>query len=989
MTDSFTRPPEELERRRKRAALYQTLRKENDQINAERNQKKSSGMDFFDDFGPSTEKKHQKLQGNIKTLAKQVKSCCSRLSTLNESTADGLIEQINQLNLSSFLDEVIQNLMAAKLQKNDIVGFVNVVSNLHQEYKEFEKKFFDTFVTEIKSSQLDEKRRKILFCTLGDLLIVHAFANLEQPKKLLIAIFHLLINDDIKNDDSFDNDSFIWEIVSYCGGDLFSVNRGSDSVIDPVFPKTAIIPDVRKNIGQYYQAITNKMKEKAEEGMEAREKSYKIFLQMGKMKTRASDQADKCRESYEALKSKALKYGFLMQKVPEEYWVEDEEMEEITTIDGSTLIPKRIFQQMESLSAFHDNDYHEQSNFYDELADLNCPVDPSIQLDVNGIHKELNKATDIHRIDELSLYYISIDTPSNRELLIKLISKIPKNNAKAAQYYARFVANVSRKIPDVGALISENLKEAYINFVSAQNHSQGKAAFHPKLNIARYICELTKFKISNSIDNYFECLKFSLDHFYGVTIDMTFTLIQNAGKFLEGLNIQTRIQINYYINKLKDIYKVEKYQFQPQIKTLIEQAIKSFEPEENSNEDVTKVNKYQAYTLHILQETNNSNKLKNTRRVLEKMWQASEETGVNQLFVITNILKLSLFNEQSFSFIAALVTDISRTHKDFGVTLVDILLERIRRGIEVKRYLFKQRQFLEMRFLGELINSKLIAPEIGFDTAKQILSLKMPILNTNTNHVPFDSFDFFRARLVCQLLSTLTPIIKEIYGIQNENNQNRNNSNFSNNRKKRNRNDRFSYSPPDTTENKELQARFQDILLHLQAFCLVRSPTTPTISYEISNLFNTLREIPDISKLRYETFDDIKTKAPNFPTIDKSIYYITEKSSQLNIRKKRDDIALNNSSDESDTDDSETDSEEREFIRQYNEVLSDFRAEEKEQIINKKQISIPIELMNSETFTLNANEKMTLDGPPKAIDFNIAIPGEKNLTISFKAPENK
>ncbi|OHT13675.1 MIF4G domain containing protein [Tritrichomonas foetus] len=990
MTDQpneFVRSEEEIAFRKKRAELYRQLRADNQRVYDERHRKKDDD-DFFDDFGGSGTSSSKKGGGggvsNVSNLLKKVKSCYSKLSFLDSSNVDSIVASINECNLAHFLQETVANLIKAKIKMDDIPAFVRVSSILHQQYPEFGELLQEQIHDQIKKAETTANRRRIILCVYADLLIVRMY----EKSNILVQILSKLIGDDLGSL-KFENDAYLWRIFSYCGADLFGVNRGPNSLMDPVFPpKECVAPNLRAPVAKYYSTIIEELKKKADEGMKAREESYLLFIKVGKFNTRPDELAKKCKEEYDSLLVMAKHYGFIMNKPPEEFWKNDEEMVEVSTTEGKVLIPKRIWASIQTAEPAA-KPAQATSDFYSNLVTLDTIITQKLNLDPAGIRKELDHAPNVGRVDILSLYYLTIDDnskPEIRQQLVSQISHISRNSINQTPFYARFVANVSQKYPDIGNDISKELESAYISFVNAQNKSQSMNSFQPKLHIARYISELAQFKIG--IESYFSCLTFSLNHFYGRTIDMACTLILTAGKFLDGFCDQTRISMSHAINRMKELK--EKDVYQPHIYVLINQVIALFEPEDANGPSipVPTINKYQAYAQHVLQSTNHKNYIKNTKKVLDKMWQQSEVTGVTPNYIITQILDLTSFGIYQLPSLAALVADIAKTHYEFGQSLVDILLERIRRGIERDSFSYRQRQILEVRFLAELANQNLINYLICIQTALLILSLKMPnpsnyMIQVKGRTCPLKMSDFFKARLVCEMIDSLMPTLKKHCQKPHDNQQQTPvQSPQQQQQQKMNMNHNNNY-------DSHLVQSFSNILLHLQLFCLIRSPVPPQTAFEISDLLDKLEFFNIDGTRRYETIQDefLRSTVKQIRFFTTSPFAINQAPSQVPSRS----TSYKASSSEDSSSDEEIDESEALFAKKLNEIKEEFRAQEKAQNQKKRDITIPINLMakvGTEKTNLSDSEKMTPFGPPA--DFNIVVPkGDRTTTLSFKSASDE
>lgn len=73
-------------------------------------------------------------------------------------------------------------------------------------------------------------------------------------------------------------------------------------------------------------------------------------------------------------------------------------------------------------------------------------------------------------------------------------------------------------------------------------------------------------------------------------------------------------------------------------------------------------------------------------------------------------------NYGNVGLMAMLTNDLSRYHQEFVVSVVDQVLEDIRRGLEQNAYNTNQRRVATVKYLGELYNYRLLGSGIIFDT---------------------------------------------------------------------------------------------------------------------------------------------------------------------------------------------------------------------------------------------------------------------------------
>lgn len=951
--EQFIRKPEDLAFRKVRRELYRNLREQNEVVNGKRKKKgQSDPLDDFmggglDDAPPPPVSKGSR---SVAASLKAVKSSYQKLSTLSAENVDQVISSIHANKLTRFMQEVADNLMRAPIEGKDIIAFVHVCSILHQEYLDFAELIEQKVINEI-STTASPKRKLILLKVYSDCLIVHIFQN---PTPFCHIMKQMIMNDTGSGD--FKNDSIIWRLCIHSGADLFGVNRGETTVIDPVFSiKEAVATSLKVDIAGYYKKLAGMREEIATEGKKAREEANVLLVKTGRFNTRPDEKANKLREQYNQLTEMQSRYAFLMKREVEDYWVVEEEIVNlIDSNENSHAVPARLVKFIEPINDIVKNT---EDNFYKNLPDVDIPPKEPLSLDIAGIRAALHdRCTNVETCDNLSRHYIVIDQPELRQQLIGAVSSVSKNKINQAPYFARFVSSVSQKFPEIGQEVIKKLESSFIGFINAVGKSQANVAPSPKLHIARYIAELAKFKIG--IDEYFHCLSFSLNHFRGKTIDMACTLIYISGNFLYNCGQLTRIQMKNAIDTLKNLKN--NLVFQPHVALLVDQAIQIFEPPKVDYKPEPPMNKYQSYLYNVFENISTSKNFNGkAKRVIEKMWAESEKTQVDQQFVINMILDLTNFSLQDMKNMAEFVTEFSKFYPDFGLAISDILCERIRRGIERDNISYRQKQIFEIRFFAELVLTQHLSINLAVSMINLILNLNQPnpssfLIKISGRSLKINSTqaDFFKVKLICSLLTTLIPIIKQIYPNQKD--------------------DMFMY--------------FRFIFQHLQLFCLIRAPIPPTTAFDMSDLFDAcdLEHVP--SALRYDTIEEIRQAIGNRKFSPNSPFAYSQISSSQ--PPKRVVSNYENSSSDEESEDEFDEIGEAKFLKDLNDLKEQFAQEKKAQSATTRKINIPIDLMRGDPNSTTSLPKMTCLAPPPEFTI-ITHRNNKNETITIRTVETQ
>ncbi|EAY09156.1 MIF4G domain containing protein [Trichomonas vaginalis G3] len=933
MYGSFTRTREEIEFRKQRAETYKKLVKLNDSTWKRYSKKQED--DFDDLLGVAVDDGPQiNMKGMSPTdVMKATKSCYQRLSTLTRENKDQIIKQINSVKLNKFLEETCSNLLSAKLSTYDIPAFVEVISILHSYYKEFIPLIAPRIVKNCNNQDDVARRRNFIYLYI-DLLIVHAVRETEP----FSSIFLESLQSDITSQ-SYSNFTFIWSIIKYAGGDIFGVSRGQDTIIDAIFPENPICP-MRKEIFGYFKSLLDAMKQKMDQGRENFEQAYYLIARLGSINSGYMQDAKEERKEYEEYMEKAKCIGFLVNKPVPDEWVDQEEMSELTTIDGVIKIPSRIIAEV----AKEKEDKPEtqvftpsmNDNFYDVIADMEVRLLEPLGYDVIQVRKEADRATDSQRIDTLARHYHLIDTPEDRKKLIELFSNINKNKGNQARYLARFVADISQVFTEVGQEISENLFDEYKRFILAASSPRIASQVASKLHLARYIAELAHFKIG--IEEYFKCIDFTLDKFRPRTAEMLCTLINIAGKFFDSYCDQTHTNIRRVIEELsarKSEIATHQYALM-----MVEQTINSIIPPEVEAEPVfysNAVNEYQAFLIYVFKnEIETEAKPKKLIRYIEKLLIKPEKTKIDLTFIFKLVLDFNSFSAAQLTQLANFVAEFSKLYPNFGIQVADIVSERIHRFLECPSTNYKQRLVMESRFLAELAVKNVVSYEDVLKFMNFILSFNVP----NPRHLLIkvekpkksqskDSTtrDFHRIFVVIRMLETLMG----------------------------------------RTTNPKYNDQIAKLINHVQLYTITRSPIPATVAFRISDLL-------DYIALEKK---DINAKVTKIETTQQARLINEDPRSTYEIRflKRPLQIVTNilkltpelSDEDEDEEDFNEYELYETKFNRERAEFVDLLEQNTKAKNAQHEKITIPLDLMSKqEEFFPRISSQ---SGPAGPIDF--------------------
>lgn len=929
MTEAaFRRTDEAIACRRERAEIYKNLRARNEAIG------KPDDDDLFGLGGGSGGAKTSGKPLDPKTVLRLIKECPQKLKTLNAKNKDQIIEMLKGAGskLARFTEEMVSGLMGADIKMTDIVAFVEVATLMNEQYKIAE--LLEPKINEAINSRGGNSR--LWFCVYADLAIVRLFKN---PTPFVNRLKVFMAKDKTSE---FGNLEVMWKIFEHCAGDIFGVNKGDDSLIDAIFPaEQAVGKSLRPELKDYYTKLDVLRQRLAKEGMAAEEEAKRLLVQYGKTKTKQAEKAEQLKEQYDKLTKTATKIAFIMGGKPKAHWIEP-------------VAPESPSSQNSSSSP-SSQDSSDEQDFY--VIKYDDDKEPRVRRTVLEIQQQLDILTPQNgtdACDDLAKAYLLIDDAQNREELLLWIKNISKTKVNQAPFYARFVAYISHTIPEIGQIVGDELKRQFISHITAQ-YKAAHGVGHTKLHVARYLAELAHFRVA--ISETMECILTMQNYFNERTVDMLSVVMFNAGRYL-GTHCGDipHAQIDKIISFLKTIKK--RWQYKHHVQMTIDQMIDVIEAPETSDSKpmvhVPEMNKYQAYMQFVLMKSEPKNFAAKAKKVAEKMIDRQQTTKVDINFLIGLVLDLSCYSYDQYPGIAKFVHDFSAEYPEFGQGIVDILMERIRRGIECNKARTRQQQQCEIAFLAELVNADVVDLDVVSNTVMLILSLDqtypVPFLisvqgpRKKSNKINSQPSDFFKATLVCSLLEGVLPTIRE---------------------KQR------------TTWRQQWNNAIHEMMYWLQCFLLVRSPVPADVVFIVSDLMEKLSsgfDVPIFQK--YASCDDIKKvdagSIPVYPCIKEGCSPYALRLPKRPTQGRR--LELENLVD--DPDSSDDDGNER-FAREKDDLFESFAAETKP---TPTYHPLPIDIRSKPAGA--PLKRISSSGPPPG--FTIIFEDKKNERASIR-----
>ncbi|KAH7912407.1 ARM repeat-containing protein [Hygrophoropsis aurantiaca] len=375
-----------------------------------------------------------------------------------------------------------------------------------------------------------------------------------------------------------------------------------------------------------------------------------------------------------------------------------------------------------------------------------APQGPSQLL--TALLARLPDATNRAMIDQAAIDFAFLNSKAARKRLIKFLSTVPKGRSDLLPHYSRFVATLNKYLPDIGTELVALLDEEFHYLQRKKNVVKELAEVRMK-NIT-YLSSLTKFRVVPSI-LILHMFKVCLDDFSGTNVENIALLLEGCGRFLLRSD-ETRERFGTMLELMRRKQSMQHFD-QRQI-LLLENAYYQCNPPERAPRQEKERTPLELFIRHLIYDVLAKKTIDKVLKLIRKLdW---EDHAVQRTLhkVFTKPWKIKYSN---VSLLAMLTYDLQRYHPAFAISVVDQVLEDVRRGLEQNVYSTNQRRVATMKYLGELYIYRLVGSGLVFDTLWSLVTFGHP----DGHPVPHQACpldmpdDFFRVRLVCVMLDTV------------------------------------------------------------------------------------------------------------------------------------------------------------------------------------------------------------------------------------------
>jgi len=325
----------------------------------------------------------------------------------------------------------------------------------------------------------------------------------------------------------------------------------------------------------------------------------------------------------------------------------------------------------------------------------------------------------------------------NRKKVAQQMFQVKRTSLEMLPHYARLVKIFFPEYPDMAQTLCTQLLEEFDHLFTEKDQIK----IESKVKNIRFIGELTKFLLI-PVHTTLNLLNRCLSDFTHHNINVACTLLETCGRFLL-LHSESRKRMQAYIAQLKRMRDV--MTFSDSYELMIENAIYTVNTEATANysgAQRAKLPPVHRYILHLLYNQLNKKNAPHITKKLQKLNWKSEETMPMLLDVLQDV---RMARYDNIHMVAAIVADMSKFFPEFGVVVIDRLIEDMRAALAGEIELSNQRRILDVKFFGELFVFQCFEYQLAIDMLYMLIRYAP---HTDDKH------DTFRIRLVCTLLDT-------------------------------------------------------------------------------------------------------------------------------------------------------------------------------------------------------------------------------------------
>lgn len=759
---------------------------------------KETLINFVSECVARQEEKKKFRQSNQECVFPDESEISKRDSSLKKNTAfirklknfpppqlDQLLKDMNSLNLTKYLSEVVSALTEVKLKMTEIDAMISLCTQLNTTYADFSKIFFEQW-QKLLNIKKDEKIANMSKFRVD----LRLFAELTSagiiPQKeglvLLGNILTLLINSDLQE---HNNLNIILSFCKYCGDDYAGLipkeMQDLSEKYEVEIPKSDMLSsDKQKNVRallkEYYLSLCNHVKKMHSDLEYAEKQNEKILQTKGELRPERKAKNEQMNVTFQKLYNSTLTFADILneqvvvlkedKKHSSTEDLTDSESDIIGTSTPSELTSlwedeetQKFYEEFPNLSNYipdknkkvEELDENEtENNTKKSLSDIKDAVDVEVsnigtKVIFESFVEQLPKCVNREMIDNLAIeFLIYLNTKNNRKKLVKVLFSVPRTRVDLLPFYTRLIAILNPLMPEVALELYSLLKSDFRYNVKKKDQIN----IETKLKVVRYIGEMVKFNLMPKSEALY-CFKMLLNDFTHHHIEMGCALLETAGRFLYRSS-ESHHRTKIYLEQMMRVKSISA--LRPVYVTMIENAYYFVNPTDSPA--IMKKHRpiVHEFIRHLLY-----NELKDApekeNMILNLLKQMDWENVAEKTYLIKCLTEAWNVTYPMISDLACLVAAFVDYDDSIGTRVVDGVMEDIRIGLETNLVKFNQRRIAMIKYFGELYNYRLIESNDVFKVLYSLVSFG--VVYDPDFYSTFDPpQNLFRLRLICVLLDT-------------------------------------------------------------------------------------------------------------------------------------------------------------------------------------------------------------------------------------------
>lgn len=696
------------------------------------------------------------LPKNLISKIDRIQKFITKLKNLKEDSKDSLLEEMSGLNLTRYINEIVEIMAKSRLQVRELLLMTEICVAMHQRYKDFAlalipslQKQFQQCVGCSDEPSKALKRRQILRL-MTELFLRGVLNDITKIGKCLKEV---IVTDKLKEREKFAcNISLLANYLKQYGEILFGITSKKTRLMAeaggyPEFERHQFVKPAQKNslLAAFKVFFLNACEFMKEEHAQLEVQAKKMRESLEEI-----DIDKEIEKKYVVMRTTFDKnWSMVVQLADALDFAIPQQMEERISLVATQAQPKsEELQPGEEKSLFEDE---MQRSFYRDLVELKVEPkaenekegDKSVQekenfkQEMDELLKKMPNCATKEEVDEIAQEFAKLSNKKTRKMMVKAIFNVPRTALPLIPLYARLTATLCKVWKDVGNSLVDMLEKEF----NELTENKDAIRIETKIRNIRFLGELTKFEICNP-NIIFNCMKVCLEDFLEDNIDVVCHLLETAGVYLAKLP-STRIRLNNTIDLMWKTSKTKS--LSAQVEANIENVYYLCKhPERYGKRQKKNKPILEQYIKHLIFERLTPETFEKVAGLVCCLPLDNEEVVA---YLQKCIMKLTFYGKfTSMDVVSCFIACLKKSVEFIAIRVVDNLLEDILQGLEKNDYKENQHRVLTMCFLGELYGFTVINSDLIFTVLNILIDFN------NEHKYPDSEDDGFRVRMVCTLL---------------------------------------------------------------------------------------------------------------------------------------------------------------------------------------------------------------------------------------------